>query len=87
MLLLWVQVALEETLNQVLVEMANLVETLTFILLTIPHILPLNIFVELEEVEHQVGLEEMVLLLLADQVEVEVEKTHHPQQIILLEQQ
>tara|TARA_R100000030_G_scaffold92189_1_gene77680 strand:+ start:383 stop:646 length:264 start_codon:yes stop_codon:yes gene_type:complete len=87
MLLLWVQVALEETLNQVLVEMANLVETLTFILLTIPHILPLNIFVELEEVEHQVGLEEVVLLLLADQVEVEVEKTHHPQQIILLEQQ
>tara|TARA_B100001939_G_C16657324_1_gene494413 strand:- start:162 stop:425 length:264 start_codon:yes stop_codon:yes gene_type:complete len=87
MLLLWVLVVLEETLNQVMVEMANLVETLIFILLTIPHTLPLNIFVELEEVEHQVGLEEMVLLLLADQVEVEVEKTLMEQQIILLEQQ
>tara|TARA_B100000513_G_C11803264_1_gene152719 strand:- start:297 stop:548 length:252 start_codon:yes stop_codon:yes gene_type:complete len=71
----------------VLPVMEHQAETQSFIHHHIIHIPQLNLFVELEEVEQQVLLEEMVLLLLEDQVVVEVEKILMEQQIILPEQQ
>jgi hypothetical protein len=82
-----VLVAHLEQLVLVLPVMEHRAETQSFIPQHIPHIPQLNLFVEQVVDLDQVGQEEMVLLLLADQVEVEVEKilVHPP--IILLEQQ
>jgi hypothetical protein len=74
----------QEILEQLVME--HRAETQSFIPQHIPHIPQLNLFVEQVVDLDQVGQEEMVLLLLADQVEVEVEKTLMEQQIILLEQ-
>jgi len=86
MLLLLVLVVPVLLHNQDPLEMEHQGETPSFIPQHILHILPPSLFVELEVVEHQVGQEEMVLLLLVDQVVVEVEKTLMEQTIILLEQ-
>ena len=71
----------------VLAVMEHQAETQSFIHQHIIHIPQLNLFVELEAVEQEVGIEELVLLLLEDQVVVEVEKIVVHPLIILLEQQ
>jgi hypothetical protein len=74
----------QEFLEQLVME--HRAETQSFIPQHIPHIPQLNLFVEQVVDLDQVGIEELVLLLLVDQVVVEVEKivVHPP--IILLEQ-